>query len=194
VVALKTFPPLQRVCEEGTHCAGTFVLLPGQQTSPGAQQAVVTAPFSRVAPAHVTAQAQWKLVESQKCVQHCESEVQFSSESRHGRLWLAAALGARTAESTPAAAVAARSLKKLRREVLVASALLSWSNPSALIAVPPAWYIASGGNPPCFGLGLTSTPSFPLASSYHFPIQNIGHPFPAKTLTSTAPILCLISA
>jgi hypothetical protein len=144
------------------HCAGTVLPLPGQQTSPGAQQSVVT---PLVTPGHCTAQAQWKS-EPQKCVQHSAFEVQFWPSPRHRRLWLAAAIGARTAESTPAAAAAAATLRNLRREVPVASALPSSSNlSSALIAVPPAWYIASQGKRPYFGLGLTSRPSsFPLAS------------------------------
>ena len=156
VVELKLCPVGHRVFEAATHCAGTVVPLPGQQTSPGAQHSVVTVPL--VAPGHTVAQAQWKS-EPQKCVQHSASEVQFWPASRHWRLWLAAALGARTDESTPAAAAAAANLRNLRREVLVASALLNSSNlSSALIAVPLPWYIAFGEKSPCFGVRLTSTP------------------------------------
>jgi hypothetical protein len=162
VLLLKTFPPLQMVAWTLTHCGPTVlpatVPPPGQQRSPGSQQAAVTPPLPPVpgTPGHGVAQAQWPSM--QKCVQHSAFDLQRSSAPRHLWLWLAAASGARTAESTPAAAAAAATLKNLRREVLVASALLSWSNPSALIAVPP-WYIASGGKSPCFGLWLTSTPS-----------------------------------
>jgi hypothetical protein len=162
VLELKLFPVGHRVCEALTHCAGT-VSPPGQQTSPGAQQSVSTSNLST--PGHGTAQAQWKS-EPQKCVQHSAFEVQLAPGSRHLRLWLAAASGARTTESTAPAAAAAATLRNLRREVLAASALPSSSNlSSALIAFPP-WYIALGGNPLRFGLRLSSTPSsFPFASS-----------------------------
>jgi hypothetical protein len=162
VVELKLCPVGHRVFEAFTHCAGTLPP-PGQQTSPGAQQSVSTAPL--VTPAHGTAQAQWKS-EPQKCVQHSAFELQLAPGSRHLRLWLAAASGARTTESTAPAAAAAATLRNLRREVLAASVLPSSSNlSSALIAVPPC-YIALGGKPLHFGLRLSSTPSsFPFASS-----------------------------
>jgi hypothetical protein len=137
VLVLKICPPLQKVSEKEMH-------RPPQQASPGAQQSVVT---PLVAPGQATAQAQWKSG-PQKCVQHCASEVQFWPGARHLRLWLAAASGTRTTESTAPAAAATATLRNVRREVLVASALPSSSNlSSVLIAVPPGTSLPGGNFP-----------------------------------------------
>ena len=178
VLELKLCPVGQRVFEDAMHCAGTVppvAVLPGQQTSPGAQHSVVTVPL--VAPGHTVAQVQWKS-EPQKCVQHSAFEVQLAPASRHLRLWLAAALGARTAESTPAAAAAAATLRNLRREVLAASDLPSSSNLSSALIAVPSWYIALGGKSPCFGLGLTSTPSPFLSTASDLPQNKTDHLHP----------------